>query len=450
MENVMNAVSRLRLIFIAIILVVAASWLISIPAEALTSGFWRLRSSIVYFTGILAIGSMSIAVILASRPVQIESILGGLDKFYRLHKWLGIAGAIFAILHWLAENAPRWAVQQGWLEPRPRSTTPRAAAATGLDPFRDWRGIAEDIGEWGFYVLLVLVALALWKRVPYRAFFQAHRLLSATYLALIFHSVILMDRSYWSEPVGWLLAALMGLGAAAAFISLFRRIGADRKAAGVIETLHYHEANGVLDVGIRLSTAWPGHDVGQFAFVNFGGPEGAHPFTITSAWQRDGRLSFSIKGLGDYTKTLPKRLFAGQNVTIEGPYGRFNFKSGRERQIWIGGGMGISPFIAGLHGLANRQIAGQVDLIYTTRAPAEAFIDNIRQLAEQAGVRFHLMVEQQSGRLTLDRLEEMVPDWKEADIWFSGPVRFGDAIRDAAVARGFPLDRFHQELFEMR
>ncbi len=44
---------------------------------------------------------------------------------------------------------------------------------------------------------------------------------------------------------------------------------------------------------------------GQFAFVTLHADEGAHPHTISSAWAQDGRLTFIIKALGDYTRALP-------------------------------------------------------------------------------------------------------------------------------------------------
>jgi predicted ferric reductase len=71
--------------------------------------------------------------------------------------------------------------------------------------------------------------------------------------------------------------------------------------------------------------------------------------------------------------------------------------------------------------LAAEKRHGPVDLIYTTNMPADAFIENIRQLAEKAGVRFHLLVTKRDRLLTLDRLERMIPGWKEAEICFCGP-----------------------------
>jgi predicted ferric reductase len=440
---------RLYAILVGLVLLLTLAWFLALPPGAVRSGFWPARNALVNLSGILAIGCMSAGVILAARPVQIEDVLGGLDKFYRLHRWFGIAGATFAVMHWLFENGPRWLVGAGWLT-RPQRPGAPAAAVTGFDAFLELREVAALAGEWGFYLMLVLVALALWRRFPYRWFFRAHRLLAAVYLALVFHSAIMMGRPYWAGPTGLLMLLLMGAGSVAAVMSLFRRIGKSRRAVGVIERLTHHQDNAVLDVSVRLETAWPGHHAGQFAFVDFGGVEGAHPFTISSSWHRDGRLAFSIKGLGDYTRVLPEQLFVGQAVTVEGPYGRFHFRGGREHQIWIGGGIGITPFIARLDALAERGSQGQVDLVYSTRAPASAFIDHIRSLAEQAGVRFHLLVEQEDGRLTLARLEERVPQCQEAEVWFCGPLAFGRAIREAMVGRGFPAQRFHQELFDMR
>nr|WP_246253992.1 hypothetical protein [Comamonas jiangduensis] len=89
-------------------------------------------------------------------------------------------------------------------------------------------------------------------------------------------------------------------------------------------------------------------------FASFEGLEGPHPFTIASApdgYARtdDGRqlLRLVIKPLGDYTQTLHARLQPGQTVRIEGPYGHFDGQGAARRvQVWIAGGVGITPFLA--------------------------------------------------------------------------------------------------------
>ena len=185
-------------------------------------------------------------------------------------------------------------------------------------------------------------------------------------------------------------------------------------------------------------------------FVTFDDSEGAHPFTISSGWSGDGRLTFTIKGIGDYTRALPELLRVGQAATVEGPYGRFDFQSNRDRQIWVAGGVGITPFIARLQALGDEGRDVPIDLVYSTASPDTAFVDNIRQLAQKAGARLHLWLSQRDGRLTTDKLCDMVPQWEAADVWFCGPSRLGNALRDGFMARGLPRRHFHQELFEMR
>lgn len=441
---------RLTFAFVTVPLVLTLLWAAGLGADAFSGGFWAVRRTLLYYSGILAIGFLSVAVILAARPVQIESLLGGLDKYYRLHKWFGIAGASLGVVHWLIEILPRSFVAWGWVAPRARAPRPPAAAPQGFDPFRDLHDLAGGVGEWALYLLVALVILALWKRFPYRYFFKVHRLLAILYLVLVFHAVILMGPDYWNAPVGPLLGVLMAAATLAALASLFRRIGKSRRSAGIVETLDYHPGNEVIEVTVRLTTAWPGHRAGQFAFVDFGDQEAPHPFTISSAWARDGRLRFSIKGLGDYTRALPDRLFPGQAVTIEGPYGRFDFGDGDTRQLWIAGGIGITPFIAGLEALAAEGKRPDVDLIYSTRVANEALLGRLRAAVDRVGGRLHLLVSPPEPPLDVARIEAMVPEWRDAQVWFCGPAGFGRTIRRAMVAHGLAPERFHQELFAMR
>ena len=411
--------------------------------------FFALRSVAINLTGVVGIGVMSVGMLLALRPAPLEPMLGGLDKAYRLHKWLGITGLVVAIAHWLWAQGTKWAVGWGWLErparrPRPEQTDPI------LQFFQQQRGLAETIGEWAFYAAAVLIVLALVKRFPYRWFFKTHRLLAVVYLFLVVHSVVLMPFGYWRQGTGPVLALLMALGSVGAVVSLLRKVGQNRKVVGEIDELVRFPDNRVLKVGIRFRGCWPGHQAGQFAFVNFDPAEGPHPFTISSGWAGDGRMIFLIKGLGDYTERLPELLRIGDTVTVEGPYGRFAFASGKSRQIWVAGGIGITPFIARLKALAAAPDGRTVDLFYSTAAPDEAFIARLRRDAQAAGVHLHVLASATDGRLDVPRICAAVPAWRDADLWFCGPAGFGQALREGFTALGLPPGDFHQELFEMR
>jgi len=418
-------------------------------ALAGAQGFFPWRNLLVQYTGVLAMGVMSVAMLLAVRPAWLEHRLHGLDKMYRLHKWLGISGLVLAVLHWLCSQAPKWLVQAGLLTRPARG--PRPAETVDLFRFfQSQRGLAEDIGEKAFYAAVVLIAIALIRRFPYRYFIKTHKWLALVYLALVVHSVPLLNFADWRHPMGAALALMMAAGSVAAFISLFRRIGIQRRVVGEIGELGYLPGVKVNAVTIQLLGPWPGHEPGQFAFVTFDEREGAHPFTLTSAWTGDGRVQFLIKALGDYTRTLEHTLQSGDTVTVEGPYGRFHFEGASQRQIWIGAGIGVTPFVARMKALAAQPDGRSIDLIHPTSAVDDRALDLLRADAQAAGVRLHILVSARDGRLNGERLRTLLPDWQDADVWFCGPAAFGDALRQDLMAHGLPAERFQQELFEMR
>ena len=437
---------KLALVFILAGLSLLWWWADPLVVEGNT--FFAVRSIAVNYSGVLAMGVMSIAMILALRPVALEPLFGGMDKAYRLHKWLGIAGLSIGVVHWLWAKGTKWAVGWGWLEKPARGPRPEQTVEI-FRFFQEQRGLAETIGEWAFYAFVVLAAIALIKRFPYRRFVQTHRVMAAVYLALVVHGVVLLPFTYWASPIGILMAMLMAAGSYAAVLSLAGRIGRTHRTEGRIETVVQHPGNQVLDVGLRLDSTWPGHDAGQFAFVTFDEREGPHPFTISSAWAGDGRMRFMIKPLGDYTRRLPESLKTGDPVRIEGPYGRFDF-GGQEHQIWVAGGIGITPFVARMQARLHEGEDAPVDLFYSTRAPDEGFIKQLRELAAQAQVKLHVLISGRNARLDADGICQAVPNWKSAGIWFCGPAAFGDTLRATLGARGLDSRRFHQELFDMR
>ena len=105
---------KLALVFILAGLSLLWWWADPLLVEGNT--FFAVRSIAVNYSGVLAMGVMSIAMILALRPVALEPLFGGMDKAYRLHKWLGIAGLSIGVVHWLWAKGTKWAVGWGWLE----------------------------------------------------------------------------------------------------------------------------------------------------------------------------------------------------------------------------------------------------------------------------------------------------------------------------------------------
>ena len=447
---------KIKPFFVGFLIFLTALWLLS--DQSLFHPpyqFLAMRNVLMNYTGIIAMGVMSVSMLLAVRPVRLEPYFGGLDKMYRLHKWLGITGLVFAIVHWAIKESPGWLSGLGLISLPDRRRGPPAGGGEAVGSsieqfFNSMKHPAESVGEWAFYIAVVLLILALIKKFPYRYFFQTHRLMPLVYLALVFHSIFTMNFAYYTQVIGPVMSALWLAGTAAAVMVLFKKVGVERKVVGVIDGIERFPETNIVRVDVRVKDRWAGHEAGQFTFVKFADGEAPHPFTISSGWQGDGKMFFLIKELGDYTKTLASHLKKGQAVTLEGPYGQFNFKSDKPRQIWVAGGIGITPFIARMHDLAARPSTQAIDLFFCVPAMDEVGFAKARADAQAANIRLHILIETEHGRLDADRLCAAVPEWREADVWFCGPAAFGDSLSEDLIEKGLPASDFHRELFQMR
>mgnify|MGYP006281869929 CR=1 FL=1 len=139
---------------------------------------------VTQYTGTMALALMSLAMVLATRPKWLERPLNGLDRMYRLHKWLGITGLGFMLVHWWVSSGKHLRLRRGWAEEAP------AALQAWL---QQQEGIAEAVGEWTFYAVVVLLLLALVRWFPYHLFQKVHRLLAVAYVFIVYHSLVLMQ-----------------------------------------------------------------------------------------------------------------------------------------------------------------------------------------------------------------------------------------------------------------
>ncbi|MFT6914756.1 MAG: putative ferric reductase [Motiliproteus sp.] len=432
-------------------LTLSALWLLadSLMPDPVT--YFAFRAVFVQYTGVLGMGMMSLAMLLSIRPRWIEQPLRGLDKMYRLHKWLGMAGLSLSTIHWWWAQGSKWMVGWGWLD-KPVRSGPSEQTLSQLEQLlRGQRGLAESLGEWAFYVVVILIILALTRAFSYSWFKKTHKLIVVAYLVLVCHSLVLTEFDYWSQPVGWVLAALLIGGVISASSILTGRRGRKRQVQGVIKVLTSYPGVRAIEGTVLLNDGWEGHKPGQFAFVTSNSSEGPHPYTIASAWSQTERsLTFIIKELGDWTGQLGDRLKEGMAVTVEGPYGCFDFIDPQPRQIWVGAGIGITPFIAKMKHLAQQPGAQEIDLFHVTAEIDQTAITKLRADARTANVQLHLRVTPQDGRLTPEHIRAAVPEWSEASLWFCGPSAFGDALRRDFLNRGLAVANYHQELFEMR
>jgi len=439
----------MKTILFGLLAIVTSAWYLAFSATTFpeqSAPLWIMRQEGLYLSGLLSIALMSLSMLLSTRPVWLEKPLGGLDRIYRLHKWSGILAVSFGASHWLLKQS---------------SGMVRALIGTeGRLPKIKYDGLLEvlrefgaDMGEPALYIILAMLVITLWRRFPYHIWRHAHRIMPVLYLMLAVHAAMLAPPAYWAQPIGALMAVFLGIGVVASFISLAGMIGRRRQVDGSVSAVR--SEGDITQITCRLEKQWETHNPGQFAFITFDPLEGAHPFTIASADRGDRTITFFIKALGNFTQDLGQRVKIGQTVKIEGPYGRFQLDrhNPNNRQIWVAGGIGVTPFLAWLESLqSNPDQAPEADLHYCTRnRETDPFAQRLQALcAGLPGIRLHVHSAQHGNVLSARSLELGHDQRQGAEVWFCGPRGLADALKKGLKDSWNGRLRFHQEAFEMR
>ncbi len=90
-----------------------------------------------------------------------------------------------------------------------------------------------------------------------------------------------------------------------------------------------------------------------------------HPFSFSSSAACGDYIEFTIKELGDFTRTI-KDIKAGEVAYLDGPYGVFTVDRYPQAMgfVFIAGGIGMAPIMSMLRTLADRNEQRSLLLIY--------------------------------------------------------------------------------------
>lgn len=407
---------------------------------------WEWRNQLISFSGVVAFYLMATTVWLSLRSASLDRRIG-LDQTYRLHRHVGIAASVAAILHWGIRQVPRWLVQSGLVaNPGDRARGDYSRLEKVL-----YKG-GLVLVEYAFYAAMILVVIALLRRVPYRVFRKTHKLFPGLFLLIAFHAATAQLRDRWfSSPAGYIVLALALASATCALVALFRRIGASRRVKGVVSKVERHGS--IVDLAIDLTGARLDHEPGQFAFLRFAHDSEPHPFTIAGSESGGSSLRFVVKGLGAFTNRFSSSVSVGEPVDIEGPYGAFRFASSARRHVWVAGGIGLTPFLEQLDALAaKRGPCASIDLWYCTKTEDEgAFPSDLDSLCARSGIRLHRMVASRGDVVTAAHLRGQLGDLRDVAIWFCGPDGFARSLITGLRSFGFDVEgSLHLEQFRFR
>jgi predicted ferric reductase len=383
-------------------------------------------------SGVVALVMMAFASILGARWKAVESVFGGLDRVYETHKWLGVWALVFASVHLVFK-----AGMPGW----------DTAAIIDLPSF-----LVRLVRQLSFVALMVIVLLALNRRIPYRTWRWWHKLSGPLFLVVVLHWLSFKTPIVLVSPAGLWLAGASVLGLLAALYKLFMYPLLSRHAEyRVVSVLPGPSA-------VKLSMAPVGNGIpfkaGQFAFLSFNesGLLEPHPFTIASAGGAGQPVQFVIRALGDYTTRLVAEVSTGMTVVVHAPFGRFARPAQAVREVWVAGGVGISPFIAWL----DDDEAGAFERVtlFNFQTPGRAFPapEVVGAAARRRGAHYVPMLVGAKAPAFQDRFAQLAHEAGGGglQVCFCGPSGLLDEVRAAMARHGVPEANLRFELFDFR
>lgn len=382
--------------------------------------------------GVSALALMAAAAVLGARWTGVEVAFGGLDRVYLAHKWLGIWALGLASVHLLFKaGVPEW------------------QTAAILELPKGWPRLLRQLS---FLGLMFIVLLALNRNIAYGTWRWWHKLSGPLFVVVVLHWLSFKQPLPLASPVGAWLLALSALGIAGAAWKLLLYPLLTRSAEYRVVSI----TPGAAAIHMELEPVKAGIDFhpGQFGFLrmNAQGLREPHPFTIATGKRGDGRVEFVIRALGDYTNRLVADARVGMHAQIQAPFGRFARHAGARREIWIGGGVGISPFIAWLKDQATGPLHSVTLFYFYTPGRDFPELEVMRAMAAARGAELVGVPGGGADPAFVERFAAICREGDPAgiDIAFCGPKGLAPKIREQMRANGVPDANLRYELFEFR
>ena len=404
------------------------AWLGVAPIGERFDGRMATLRSLAMIFGLLGFGAWSGNIVLGARIGPIERAWDGLDHLYRAHRRVGESVPVLLLVHGVL----------------------MLFSIESLD-YLNVRTGAIFLGPVVLAALVLLVLVSVYGSLHRDPFVLVQRALGGLFLLGLAHVFGVVGDKASSTTFTVALGAMSVL-AAAAFV--YRSVLGRRAAPR-----HHYTVAAMRPIGERVTEVVldpVDHPVtfspGQFAFLSLGYPAHdtrPHPFSITSA-PGDEQLTFVVKGLGDHTRELAT-IPAGTSARVEGPYGSLcHQRMASRRQVWIGGGIGITPFLSMARSVSRTSGPDvyHVDLFYCIAHAGEAyFLEELEQHVDVITIQ-----EDRDGFLNAEVIEAFCGPVAGVDVDYllCGPPGMMHALRSQLEAKGVAAGRIHAEDFTFR
>jgi predicted ferric reductase len=442
---------------IVLCLAPVALWAGAVPFEDRFATLQTSLTAVGAAFGIAGVTSFALNLVLGARPKPFDGFFGGLDNLYRIHRINGRVAFLLLVLH-------------GALIFGAQATVSLGNAFSFLLPDSSW---TVPLGVIALLGMAVSIGFTLYGNLGHEAFVYVQRTFGVIFLVASLHVFLTPGTKAVSPALRYYLVAVVGLGIAG---FVYRSVLGE----SLVPRHDYTVANvnqlgpGVMEIAMSPVDEPFDFIPGQFVFVTFRSEtlrrhlrpfsifsEGQfgvlimkpgavahqyHPFSITSA--PNGRtLSVVVKAVGDYTHAM-EVLERGAGARVEGPFGSFSYlKVDNPRQIWIAGGIGITPFLSMARSLEPSE--REIDFYYAMEDGHQGYyLDEFYAIADRVP-RFRVIPIRRDrlGFVTAADIEGVSRNLALKDILICGPPPMVQALTAQLGDVGVPRERIHYELF---
>ncbi|MBU2566597.1 ferric reductase-like transmembrane domain-containing protein [Patescibacteria group bacterium] len=384
--------------------------------------------SVGQIVALIGVAMFAVNLILSARLKIFDDYFGGLNKLYEKHNLLGQIALILLLAH------PLLLI--------PTYASSYAGAASFLLPSDDWE---KTLGILALATMIGLIVITLYLRPKYNIWKWTHKFLGGAFFLGALHMFFIPSDVSRFLPLK-IYMLVLSASAIVAFVyrSLLSNILIKKYKYKIItvKQLNKHATEIVMAPKNEILK----FSAGQFVFVSFNDTavsKESHPFSISSS-SSDNNLAIIVKNLGDYTKQVAK-LSIGSDVEIEGPFGSFSCdKAKNKKQIWIAGGIGITPFISMAASLPRNQ-GYDIHLFYSVKSADEAILP--KGLTE-SDINIVLHETDKKGYAQVSILEQITDGFKDTDVFICAPPMMIAAFKKQLEAKGIDKSLIHSEEFD--
>ena len=404
-------------------------------------GFWWDFSMGLGFAGL---SMMGLQFVLTARFRRATAPFG-IDIIYYFHRWAAIGAVALVLIHYLILRV-RYVDALGPANP---ASAPWYMSA----------------GRLALLLFLVLIISSVWRkqlRIEYDRWRIWHGVFAvfAVILAIAhIQGVGHYTRAPWKQATWIAFSALWIL--VLGYIRFIKPWSLLKKPYRVASVLEERGNSWTVTIepekGAALSFL-----PGQFAWLTLGSsPFRAkeHPFSFSGSAENGRSLQFSIKELGDFTRTI-RHIQPGTIAYVDGPHGVFtpDYYPDAPGFGMIAGGVGIAPIMSILRTLADRGETRPVFLVFgNSNWDRVLFREELELLKSRLNLKLvHVLQDPppgwdgETGMLTRAILQKVIsPDARSFVYFMCGPKGMTDLAHRALRELGIPMRRIHSEHFEM-